>query len=278
MTALTEQQSAWWRVVLVARDPAGFIRVADDAAWLLARTLTGRGLLLALAHARPIKHGELKRLHLARVHVSVPLRRTGRRIVSRLGRLKPAEVHVMLLAILLSDTITARDDSGDTLRSHGDHIISFEVLIERAVIVQLIIVWAAHRRQVHSTTVVEVLTFTTVCKCLCTSVHLAARALVRHILVPSLIGCCAVTRGPTVTVILNPCCSFRTQCDYLRSTGLGLAKCRCQSLATLLMTCGRRWSSLLVARRLNNIASGLLWILLYVSRGLIRVHSYLITK
>lgn len=69
-------------MLVTCGDPAGLISIANHAAWLLARTLNGRRLLLALAHARPIKHGELERLHLACVHVSVPLRRTGRRVVS----------------------------------------------------------------------------------------------------------------------------------------------------------------------------------------------------
>lgn len=203
MTALAEQESARRRLLLVARHPTGLV-VADDAAGLLARTWT-TGLLLALAHPRSIQHGELERLHFARVHVSVPLRVACRRVVSGLGRLKPAEVDVML-AIMLSNTISARDDSGDTLCSHSVHIVSLKFLIKRAVLVEVIVFWSTHRRQVHATTVVIVLTFATVCQSVDTS---ATRALVHHILVPSLIGCCAVTRSPTVTAILVNSCSVR---------------------------------------------------------------------
>ena len=73
VTALAEKESAGRRALLVARGyPAGLV-VADDTASLLAGTWTASRLLLALAHARSIQHGELESLHLARVHMSVPL-------------------------------------------------------------------------------------------------------------------------------------------------------------------------------------------------------------
>ena len=153
-------------------------------------------------------------------------------------------------------------------------VISVEFLVKSTIIVEWKVVRSTHRRQVHATTIVEVLTLSTIrahssiaCICLAAGTRGWCNSLT----------CLMRRRILTATIVtFKVNLDYTVEVDYLLGTRLGLAKRLNEALATLRLIDHSRGSLCVIL--CMHTTSGFFSLLLYVSRGLIRAHSYLITK